>query len=184
MPSPSTLWKLVAAALFGHVVLLLAHGGRPARDPVWALLPILPLTGASLDADLAASGLLLPEGPTAEGPESFGTNLGERLGKTAYLGPTMSVDDFSRGLVALHQGAGPGLRDEQIGELRETLQRLGQIRDELNRSDAPLLQAARAVACARDRALASLTEDQKATLLAPPATPEPPAPDGAPGVHP
>ena len=180
MPSPSTLWKLVATLLLAHAVLLLIHGGRPARDPVWALLPMLPLSGAALEADLAAGALLLPEGPEAESPESFGSQLAERLGRTTYLGPTMSVDDFSRGLVALHQGAGPGLREGQLQELRETLQRLGQIRDELNRSDPRLQEAATAVACARDRALAILDEAERARVLAPPAAPQPPAPDGAP----
>jgi hypothetical protein len=179
MFSPSTLWKLAAALLLVHAVLLLVQGGHPPRDPVWALLPMLPLSGAALDEELVAGALLLPEGRPADGAEGFGTALAERLGETAYLGPTMSVDDFACGLVALHQGAGPGLRDAQLGGLRETLQRLGQVREELSRSDPRLREAASAVACARDRAFAILDEAELALLLAPLEAPAPPAPSGA-----
>jgi hypothetical protein len=165
MSSTPTLWKLVAALLALHAALVLAAGRRPARDPVWALLPVLPLAGSEVDDSLAATGLLLPAGPPLSDPERFGTALAERLGETTYLGPTLSVDDFARGLVGLHQGAGPGLRAGQIDALRPILARLAEVRAALTGSEGDLRAAGVALDCARNRLLEALTAEERATLL-------------------
>ncbi len=161
----SPWWLLPALLLGAQLGLWLAPEPAPGPAQVSVLLPLLPLTGAPVEAGLIEAGLLLP--PETEGGEMdrLGDRLAGRLGSTAWLGPTMSVDDFTLGLA--HMAGEPGLsvsQSQQV-ELQPILDRLHAVRRELERSEGELSLLGEQLACARLRLVESLTPEQRRELL-------------------
>ncbi len=164
-PSVSAWWLLVAALVGLQLGLLLVRpGASDSEGPVWVLLPMMPLTGAQVERDLIEAGLLLL--PDTEGGEMdhLGNRLAQRLGRSAWLGPTMSVDDFTVGLA--HLGGEPelALDPEQQTELQPILERLHQVRGELERSEHEMRRMADQLACARHQLILALGPEQREAL--------------------
>lgn len=163
-PSPArSPWWLAVALLLGLQAGLLL---RPAPQPavVRVLLPVLPVSGAEIEADLAAEGLLLP-GPPPDGElDSFGASLARGLDGNAWLGPTIGSADVLAGLRALGS-AGHGLNDSQRSRLEPSIARLEALRDELELSEGRMAALARDLACAREALLSELDQAQRERLL-------------------
>jgi hypothetical protein len=159
-------WWLPVALLAGLQLGLLLAGARrpPASGQVQVLLPLLPLTGAEIEAQLAAQGLLLPPDPERPDMEHMGSRLAERLGRSAWLGPTMSVDDFTQGLAQLDSQGAVALSEAQRRELEPLLERLRDARGDLDRSEQEMRQLAQQLACSRERLLEALGPDLRADL--------------------
>jgi len=158
-------WAAVAVLLALHAALLLhKERSRPPADRVWVLLPLLPLSGMELEQELTAGGLLLAPSDEAVDPEHFGADLAQRLGQSAWLGPTMSVADFTVGLQHLgSQGSSP-LSAGQRREQEPLLAQLRQTRMELERSEARMRELATELSCSREALLAALEPDTRAQL--------------------
>lgn len=162
--SVSPWWLLVAALAGLQLGLLVARVQRPpAADQVQVLLPLLPLTGAEIEGELASQGLLLPPDPERPDMELLGSRLAERLGRSAWLGPTMSVDDFTIGLAQL-DGPALALSDAQRAKLQPQLDRLQAARGELDRSEGEMRRLTEQIACSRDQLLEALGPDARAGL--------------------
>jgi hypothetical protein len=159
-------WWLLPALLAGvQIGLLAAPAPAPGPPQVSVLLPLMPLTGAPVEAELIESGLLLP--PETEGGEldRLGNRLADRLGNTAWLGPTMSVDDFTLGLAHMNAEPGLALSPDQQAELQPILERLHAVRLELDRSERELSRLGEQLACARLQLIESLSTEQRLMLL-------------------
>ncbi len=169
-PTPRSLspWWLVVAVLAGlQLGLLWGRQAAPAQDgPVWVLLPMMSLTGAHVERELIESGLLLP--PETEGGDMdhLGSRLAERLGRSAWLGPTMSVDDFTVGLA--HIGGEPSLAlsPGQQERLHPILEQLHGVRAELEQSEHGMHRLGDQLACARHQLILALEPEQRAALVA------------------
>jgi hypothetical protein len=158
-------WWLLVAALAGlQLGLVVAQVQRPPTPPqVQVLLPLLPLTGAEIEGELASQGLLLPPDPERPDMELLGSRLADRLGRSAWLGPTMSVDDFTLGLAQL-DGGELALSGAQRAQLQPLLERLRSARADLDRSEGELRGLAQQIACSRDQLIEALGPDARAGL--------------------
>ncbi len=174
-------WWLAAIVL---LVILLVLGAartrRASQDSRTAILmPMLVLSGQQLEADLARSGVLLPDDPDAGTPDRFGADVAERLGRTGYLGPTLSPDDLVRGLSAMETSGEAPLSTEQRSRIDPLLDELANQRQQLDESQGRLHQLATELACVKLRLAASLSPEAVQQLSA--SAPGPPGPPGAPG---
>ncbi len=158
--SVSPWWLLVVLLTGVQLGMLIAPLSSQSRsDDVWVLLPLLPLTGAEVEQELVQTGLLLPPETQGGDLERLGSRLADRLGHSAWLGPTMSVDDFTVGLSHLGSDGVPALSEVQSAELQPVLERLRSVRLELDRSERGMRDLAIELACSRDRLLEVLGPD-------------------------
>lgn len=166
VPAVSAWWLFVALLAGLQLGLLAAPPATDTgSDQVWVLLPMLPLTGATIEGELIEAGLLLPPETTGGDMDHLGSRLSERLGRSAWLGPTMSVDDFTVGLAHLGGDPSLALSPEQQAELRPILERLHTARSELEQSEHAMRRMADQLACARHQLVQVLGPEQRATLL-------------------
>jgi len=166
IPAVSPWWLVVTLLAGVQLGLLLApSAAQPGEGEVWVLLPMLPLTGAQIEGELIEAGLLLPPETQGGDMDHLGSRLADRLGRSAWLGPTMSVDDFTVGLA--HLGAEPelALTPDQQAELQPILERLHTVRGELERSEHGMHRLADQLACARLQLIQALGPEQRAAIL-------------------
>lgn len=160
-PALRSPWWLLVALLLGLQAGLLLRPVEPR--PTQVLLPLLPLSGAELEAELVARGLMLPPVPPGE-LDGLGERLAEGLGSSAWLGPTLSVDDFIRGVAALEDAGLPSSEQQRVA-LQPELERLRALRGELDRSQRRMGELASELACAREALLQELDPATRMRLL-------------------
>ena len=183
----ATLWWLLAIALLVvQLTLTVALSSRSERDGRTAILmPMLLMSGQQLEADLARSGVLLPGDPDGDTPDRFGADVAERLGRTGYLGPTLSSDDLVMGLRAMEASGEAPLSAAQQSRIDPLLEELGTQRRQLDDSQGRLHQLAVELACVKLRLAMGLSPEELQQLSArATGPPGPQGPPGPPGVRP
>ncbi len=179
VPAVSPWWLPVTLLAGLQLGLLLGRSlgsVEPGEGQVWVLLPMLPITGAAIEGDLIDAGLLLPPETSGGDMDLLGSRLAERLGRSAWLGPTMSVDDFTVGLAHLGGDPGLALSPDQQTDLRPILERLHAVRGELEQSEHGMRRLADQLACSRHQLVEVLGPEKRTALL----RQLPPAPGGGP----
>lgn len=161
------LLSLLILAQIGLATLVLVRFS--GQRQVAVLMPLVPLSGQEVEAELAAAGVRLPADPSRGDPETYGRRVARALGRTAYLGPSMAVDDFVSGIEALSKSPEHGPFGGQARERKLLLDRLQKARDRLDGSSRQARDLAARLRCARVAIMARLRPDELSALGGKPA---------------